>query len=84
MRNPFDTTIAEETRKAKRALYLVVNACLAFYGAVILVRGMVDLYDEKGTGLLLNALGVAGLRLWLRWKEPWLIPGNEARTEECL
>lgn len=84
MRNPFDTTLAAELRKAKKVLYVVVNLALAYYGTVILVRGTVDLFYDKGRGLMFIAVGLVGLRLWLRWTEPWVIQGDNPRMEESL
>lgn len=80
MTNPFDTTVEDEIRKAKKVLYVVVNVALAYYGVVVLVRGTQDLFHDKGLSLMYIAVGLVGIRLWLRWTEPWVV--GRLRTSE--
>lgn len=78
MIDPFHTTVEEEIRKAKKVLYLVVNIGLLGYGTIVVAQGAVELFHDQGRGLLLTALGLVGIRLWLRWTEPWIRSDGEA------
>lgn len=82
MMNPFDRELEEKIRGAKKVLYVVVNAALAYYGVVILVRGTVDLFYDEGRSLMFIAIGLVGIRLWLRWTEPWVMGGEHSSMEE--
>ncbi|MBW3660038.1 MAG: hypothetical protein KY397_00190 [Gemmatimonadetes bacterium] len=81
MTDLLDTTLEDETRKAKRVLWWVVNGALAAYGMVVIVHGTAELFHQEGTRLMLMAVGLVGLRLWLRFDESEGAPPATSRGD---